>query len=674
MSLLIKHKIWIGFSLILLVLMVTIGVSLLNLTNTKKIVNEVVVDSQPMLIQAQRFIAHISDAHSSFGEFLFNKSDKARQGFQNSLYEADEVLNEMSKLPIVLKTPSLKNSIDSFHQDLNRYQVYDKKIIALSADLQKNYPAQNFAAQNLNPIATEFLSLIKQMIESEIEEQKEELNIERVVWLSILQNTRYGFVKLMSNARIYIATPNEGSLINMKAEGENLLSIIAKMSDENFVDLYTFEQEVGVPLLLELAERYVGDFGQLEALNSTEKRRVDAYLYTHEMAPIIESLKQELEALVDKLLSNNKTKSESLIDQVSYAEIAQLFLALVGLVIGVVIALVISRMVTLPLIETVSALQNLAQGEGDLTKRLNVKSQDEIGQLSQAFNEFSQKVQALVSDVADSAMQLADSASQMDVAASSAQSEISNQNGQIDQVVQEIESMNVKIQDVVGHTNQAANLAEETNNNASKGQQVVNQSSTSSQQLAQDVDRASQVINELENDVVTIGGVLDVIRGIAEQTNLLALNAAIEAARAGEQGRGFAVVADEVRTLASRTGESTEEIQKMIERLQVGSKQAVQVMQQGKTKADEGLGLAAQAGESLDSISTAIQGMLEMNKEIANGTELQSQSAKQVTQNIISIKSISDQTAQSAESMASASSNVMQLARQLQSLLGQFKI
>ncbi len=671
MSLLIKHKIWIGFSLILLLLLLTTGVSVVNLQSTKIIVNEVVVDSQPLLIESGQFIAHLSHAHGALGQFLITKEDKERQSFQNAMYEASEDLNAMERLPIVIKTPTLQQSIKGFHLSMQQYQSYEKRIFSLAKNEQKNYPATAFATENLNIAGTAFLSLIGQMV---LSEEEEDVSTERVVWLNILQDNRYGFIKLMSAVRVYLASPAPFTLTNMQAEAENTLILIMKMEKEEFVDIYTFEQEEGVPVAIELATGYVTNLAELEKLNSTEKRRVDAYLYTRKMAPILNALKAELDGLVEQLKDESTLKSESLIAQVESAELVQLFLAFVGLVVGIVIALVMSRMVTVPLVQTVKALQDLAQGEGDLTKRLEVKGNDEISQLSKAFNEFSQKVQGLVSDVSDNAMQLSQSASQMDVAASSAQADISNQNSQIDSVVHEIETMNAKIQEVVGHTNQAATLAEDTNNNASQGQQVVNQSVASSQQLAQDVDRASQVINELESDVVTIGGVLDVIRGIAEQTNLLALNAAIEAARAGEQGRGFAVVADEVRTLASRTGESTDEIQKMIERLQTGSKLAVQAMQQGKTKADEGLGLASQAGESLDSISSAVHGMLEMNREIASGTEQQKVSADHVTQNIMSIKSISNQTAQSAQSMSSASGNVMQLTQQLQTLLGQFKI
>ncbi len=673
MSLLIKHKIWGGFTVIICLMLVITGVSILNLSNTDKTVNSVVIDSQPILTAAQNFSTHISKAHTAIGDFLITKIDKKRQAFQNEMYEASENLKIMSELPIVARTPDFQEHVVSFRQAISEYEPYGEEIFKLSQDRAKNRPAWAFATGKINPLATDFLSLVGQMILSENENEDEE-NADRVEWLNHMHEVRYNMVKLMSDIRMYMQTPEPFILQNMLSQAESMGSITHKMSNELFVDLYTFEQEEGVPMAIDMIKTYRSHIDHLIELNSSAKRSLDIYLYTEKMTPVEVNLQDELDELIGYLLAENQQKSGDLIHQVHLAKSIQFVLAAVALVIGAIVAFVMGRVVTTPLVKTVAALQSLAQGEGDLTQRLGVKGKDEIAQLSQAFNEFAQKVQSLVSDVSDNAMQLVQSASQMDASANSTQSDILNQNGKIEQVAQAIEVMDLKIQDVVSHTNSAANLAEEANNNAAEGQQVVNQSVVSSQQLAQNVDRASQVINELESDVDAIGGVLDVIRGIAEQTNLLALNAAIEAARAGDQGRGFAVVADEVRTLASRTGQSTDEIQKMIERLQNGSRQAVQVMQQGKSKADEGLGLATQAGESLDSISLTIQSMLEMNREIASGTEQQGQSANKVSQNIISIKGISNQTELSAKTMASASNDVMQLAQQLQGLLGQFKI
>jgi len=231
-----------------------------------------------------------------------------------------------------------------------------------------------------------------------------------------------------------------------------------------------------------------------------------------------------------------------------------------------------------------------------------------------------------------------------------------------------------KIQNVTQHTGQAAELAEQTYQNSQEGKKVVNQSLQSSSSVAENVDAAARVINELEADVSSISGVLDVIRGIAEQTNLLALNAAIEAARAGEQGRGFAVVADEVRTLASRTQDSTAEIQDMIQRLQSGSHQAVEVMKQGKERAGEGLEQARLAGESLEKIGDAAEGMLGMNREIAGATAEQGETANQVCSNVTTINQLSAKTVESSIVLAENGNKVNELALQLQNLMKQFKV
>ncbi|MDD4862908.1 MAG: methyl-accepting chemotaxis protein [Alishewanella agri] len=191
--------------------------------------------------------------------------------------------------------------------------------------------------------------------------------------------------------------------------------------------------------------------------------------------------------------------------------------------------------------------------------------------------------------------------------------------------------------------------------------------------LAQEVENSAQVISRLSEDSTQIGSVLDVIRGIAEQTNLLALNAAIEAARAGEQGRGFAVVADEVRTLASRTQASTLEIQSMIERLQTDASNAVKAMQQGQVQAQQGLSQAAQAENALQTISQSVTRINDMNIQIATAAEEQSSVAEEINRNIVNISQSADATAEGAKQTASAGDELAKLAARLQNLVGQFK-
>jgi methyl-accepting chemotaxis protein len=228
-------------------------------------------------------------------------------------------------------------------------------------------------------------------------------------------------------------------------------------------------------------------------------------------------------------------------------------------------------------------------------------------------------------------------------------------------------------QEVARNTAAAANAARQADSETQAGREVVNQAIDAIDHLAQEVVSAADVIHRLEAESGKIGTVLDVIRGIAEQTNLLALNAAIEAARAGEQGRGFAVVADEVRTLATRTQESTQEIQKMIERLQTGAKSAVQVMEQGRSKAQVSVQQAARAGTSLDTIATAVSAISDMNAQIASAAEEQGAVAEEINRNITNISQIANQTASGAEQTATASAELAKLAARLQTHVGRFK-
>jgi methyl-accepting chemotaxis protein len=367
-------------------------------------------------------------------------------------------------------------------------------------------------------------------------------------------------------------------------------------------------------------------------------------------------------------------RSVALLDEVATGFTLQGILVAIGIILGVAVAFVITRMVTGPLNQTVAALQDVARGDGDLTHRIDVKSADEFGDLAQGFNEFSQKLQSLIIDVSECCSHLISAAQEMLDEVNNTRQGVTSQNQKIDQISAAIETMTQKVRDVAGHTGEAAQLAEETNQDALEGRNVVEQSLESSDRLAADVDQAAAVINDLEKDVEAIGGILDVIRGVADQTNLLALNAAIEAARAGEQGRGFAVVADEVRTLASRTQASTAEIQTMIQRLQSGSQQAVEVMTDGRNKSQEGLEHARQAGTSLHKISSAAEGMLAMNREIAGATEAQGEHAGEINKNVAAINELARQTATSSDVMAQTSGRVNELAMQLKSLIGQFRV
>jgi methyl-accepting chemotaxis protein len=251
---------------------------------------------------------------------------------------------------------------------------------------------------------------------------------------------------------------------------------------------------------------------------------------------------------------------------------------------------------------------------------------------------------------------------------------IQQQSSEIDQVATAIEEMSATVQEVARNAAAAADAADRANTASSNGNSVVSGVGASIQSLSKEVNQATTIIRELESESDNIGTVIDVIRGIAEQTNLLALNAAIEAARAGEQGRGFAVVADEVRTLASRTQQSTEEIHAMIDRLQQGARNAVNAMQAGQEKSGDSVSKSEEARAALQSIETAVGEINDMNVQIASAAEEQSAVAEEINRNVVAIRDISRQTTAGVQQTAGSSQNLLQVARQLQSLVNEFKV
>ncbi|WP_339348843.1 methyl-accepting chemotaxis protein [uncultured Alteromonas sp.] len=324
--------------------------------------------------------------------------------------------------------------------------------------------------------------------------------------------------------------------------------------------------------------------------------------------------------------------------------------------------------------DVVRSLKDIAQENGDLTVRIATKSEDEIGELVYWFNQFMDKLQGVVKDVVEASLPLSNLAQNLRGLTEETQRTIDIQQQSAQNAKLAVDTMSGSVDGVAHSAAQAAADANEATSAAGEGRQIVQQTVSSIQQLAENVRETADVIGRLESDSNKVGSVLDVIKGIAEQTNLLALNAAIEAARAGEQGRGFAVVADEVRTLASRTQQSTEEIQSTIEQLQSAAHSAVEVMSRGTEQATNSVETANKAGVSLETITSTIGRINQMNEQIAHNTEDQRSVAVDIVKHVEEIHQRTEQTSSRSGELGVMCNELADLAQHLESIAKQFRV
>jgi methyl-accepting chemotaxis protein len=345
-----------------------------------------------------------------------------------------------------------------------------------------------------------------------------------------------------------------------------------------------------------------------------------------------------------------------------------------GLLVCAVLVLGFPALVTRPLHNLLERIEQIAEGDGDLRVRLDVLSRDELGQLSDAFNRFLDKLQPLIREVGRVTGEVADSARSLAGMAAANDRLISSEHAAVDQVSTAATEMSAAVHEVARNAQNAADAARSAEVQSREGAEVVGATIHAIRQLAHEVESASDTIQTLEQETANIGAVLAVIKGIAEQTNLLALNAAIEAARAGEQGRGFAVVADEVRALAARTQDSTKDIQQMIERLQSGVQDAVKAMHAGSVKARDSVERAAGVDGALSATGDSVARINDMAAQIATACEEQSSVTEEIARNISDIRDLTNEAALTSEQSTQASARLSELSHGLAQLVGRFRV
>ncbi|SDS27884.1 methyl-accepting chemotaxis protein [Pseudomonas asplenii] len=346
--------------------------------------------------------------------------------------------------------------------------------------------------------------------------------------------------------------------------------------------------------------------------------------------------------------------------------------AALALLFGIIAAWVITRQIVTPLQQTLTVVERVASG--DLSQDLKIDRSDELGQLQRAMQSMTVSLRKLIGGISDGVTQIASAAEQLSAVTEQTSAGVNSQKAETDQVATAMHQMTATVQEVARNAEEASEAAGAADQQAREGDKVVGEAIAQIERLAAEVGHSTEAMAHLKTESDKIGSVLDVIKSVAQQTNLLALNAAIEAARAGEAGRGFAVVADEVRSLAQRTQKSTEEIEELIVGLQGGTQQVASIMDNSRSLTDSSVELTRRAGSSLENITRTVSAIQSMNQQIAAAAEQQSAVADEINRSVLNVRDVSEQTASASEETAASSIELARLGNHLQVLVSHFRL
>ncbi|MCR9422572.1 methyl-accepting chemotaxis protein [Vibrio sp. RM-69-4] len=460
--------------------------------------------------------------------------------------------------------------------------------------------------------------------------------------------------ELMDSAKNYLNLINE-ELNNLKRVSPQHAALV-----ENLKRLLNSYQEIAFDIAASLIDGST-DFATLPARAKQSNE-------------FLEQLNSEFKALVEASnVDFNQTVEETISSAQRSIHIG-IGLGAVTILVLIIVALVVIKSVVSSIEQVTGSLREIAEGEGDLTVRINYNGRDEVADLVYWFNQFISKIHKSLNSTRETIATLESVSSRLSSTSSNTSQQVRSQENIMQSVSSAVNSLSDSVTSIAENAAFASSEATSANDTAQTGSAVVESTIVSIEHLAKDVNQAAQVVNELESYTNNAGVILNTIRSIAEQTNLLALNAAIEAARAGEQGRGFAVVADEVRTLASRTQSSTEEIQQVLEKIQKGSSLVVDAMTKGQQSASNTVSESEQSGVALVNITEKVKSIVQLNQQIAAATEEQNRTSKIIFDNIQDMDEISRSVSDGSRALDEISTDIQSVTQNLSDVIRQYKV
>ena len=560
---------------------------------------------------------------------------------------ATAVMTALDKLDADLKTAqSLVKGVG----DLKLMDAQDQAAAEYRrafADMTKAIQTREASRANLGTTADAAVDVVKKIEEALIQHD------------NILQfNSAVDVSKQIQQARFQV----RGYTFSGKPDFEkNATAAI----DEAIVGVNTLAGDVSSQYIPQLQKANLALKGYRDAVGQYR----DAQLVSVQALAKMTELGQQLLDNSEQLNSSQNAKRDA---DTRQAQSTLGIATVVALILGVLAAWIITRQITVPLGQTLVAVERVASG--DLTHNLSVDRRDELGQLQGSIQRMTVELRQLISGIGEGVTQIASAAEELSAVTEQTSAGVNSQKVETDQVATAMHEMTATVQEVARNAEEASEAAVAADLQAREGDKVVNEAIAQIERLATEVGHSTEAMAELKRESDKIGSVLDVIKSVAQQTNLLALNAAIEAARAGEAGRGFAVVADEVRSLAQRTQKSTEEIEELISGLQNGTRQVATIMDNSRELTVSSVELTRRAGTSLESITRTVSAIQSMNQQIAAAAEEQSATAEEINRSVLNVRDVSEQTSAASEETAASSVELARLGSHLQGLVSRFRI
>jgi len=662
----LRQIVYSGFGIVLAMLALVSIHTFVNLAGIKNNVNQVIDESQPQLVESMQLVNNIKASSDALSSYLLSKNLRFKDEYEKNLLNSKKIITSL-KNKIEEKSDAQKKLVTAIEKDFTEFSVQQKNIISLSADDQKNFPAMAYAAKFTSPMAQQILQHLSQMLISETEE---ETNSQRRQLSMLMGDLRYAWATLLNEQRAFLAFRSDVTIKNMNSIKDTIFKLEKDIAQ--FKDQFNLEQEDSFEQVTSLSKQFFEYSDKVISLHGSDKWRSDIYIMQTILSPLLLNIENNLKQLVDYDLALNKQASDDIHStlQIAFTFLTILFIG--GSFIGVFVAVVSSKTI----ITMINNLRNsfFKLEAGDLTTRMDESLKGEMGDIAVMFNTFSSAMHNRTKEIIRYVDILNHNAHELKRIANNTTDGVTQQHQDTDSIATAMNEVVATVSEIANSAARAADEAKAAQVASDEGTSLVKENIAAVNALSNRIQETSQSVNELEQQSLAIGNVLDIIGDIAEQTNLLALNAAIEAARAGEQGRGFAVVADEVRTLATRTQQSTEQIYDIINKLQQGSKSSVTSMAQAIKDVEKNVEQSTKVGNALDKIHEAINSINEVNIQIADATDQQTTVTEEINQSIVNISNVSSETLNGCETSSSESEELYEIAEKLAVLHKNYQI